>query len=120
MRGVYCGEGPSSKVNATAFSVRAGPLGRNRSETSSCERAPLTISCSPGVRLTVNCGSLALPEKQPGKQRPDNHGDEHNRTHNAHSPQHHAPFTFVIRRTTLPEPAPPITRSYVSVAAISP
>jgi hypothetical protein len=57
-------------------------------------------------------GTPASPDKLAGKQRPDDCGDDHDRTRNAHSPrQHHAPATFAIEKTTLPKRASPITEA---------
>ena len=62
MRGVYRGEGPSSKVSATARSTLVGPLaGSRRTETSLCEIAPRMTSSLPGARASVNCGSAGIP-----------------------------------------------------------
>ena len=117
-------EAAGNRRRAQHLSIHVEDITRARVQPEPCrcpgQRRPLGHVHRPTHDCHSQRRALAFPEKQPGKQRPDNHGDEHNRTHNAHSPQHHAPFTFVIRRTTLPEPAPPITRSYVSVAAMSP
>src|SRR5712691_4017911 len=57
-------------------------------------------------------GTPPSPDKLAGKQRPDDRGDDHDRTRNAHSPQqHHAPSTFAIEKTTLPTRASPITEA---------
>ena len=62
MRGVSIGDGPSSKVNATARSS-SGCAGsaRNRTDTKSCERAPRTMTSTPGIRESRNCGSASMP-----------------------------------------------------------
>ena len=58
---MYSGDGPSSKVSATARSGRAAPVGRNLDETSSFETEPRTITHRPGTRSTKNCGLLGTP-----------------------------------------------------------
>ncbi len=59
-RPVY-GEGPSSKVSATARSAAAGPSGTNRTEASLCETAPRAATERPGMRSTKNCGFAGRP-----------------------------------------------------------
>ena len=61
MRGVYSGDGPSSKVSATVRCGRAGPVGWNLDETGSCETTPRTITHRPGTRSTKNCGLAGTP-----------------------------------------------------------